>query len=99
MCQRRLIGPVQIFDDQQARPLSARMLEYPGGHPLPTQTAGAAVHRFVDTPQFWRLRQIEHVVKEDRVVARYQIGRQRRGGDRTALPRCRSSAQGQADCP
>ena len=59
------------------------MLEYPGGHPLPTQTAGAAVHRFVDTPQFWRLRQIEHVVKEDRVVARYQIGRQRRGGDRT----------------
>ena len=63
--QRRLIGPMQVFDDQQTRLLSARPLEYPGEYPVLPPAAGGAVHRLVETPQLVRLRQIEHIVKEN----------------------------------
>jgi hypothetical protein len=63
--QRRLIGPMQVFDDQQKRLLSARPLEYPGEYPVLPPAAGGAVHRLVETPQLVRLRQIEHIVKEN----------------------------------
>jgi hypothetical protein len=71
--QRQLIGPMQVFDDQQTRLLPARPLEYPGEHPVLPPIAGGSVHRLVETPQLGRLRQIEHIVEENRVVARHQI--------------------------
>ena len=59
-----LIGPMEVFDDQQTRLSLARPLEYPGEYPVLPPAAGGAVHRLVETPQLGRLGQIEHIVKE-----------------------------------
>ena len=62
---------MQVFDDQQARALPALAIEYAGDQVKLTPTAHARIHCLVNRSQLARLRQVQQVIEENRVVGRH----------------------------
>jgi hypothetical protein len=65
MVQGHLIGPMEILDCQEAWLSDACSFhQFAKKRALATVPRGG-VHRVIDTPQFWRLRQIQQVIEKN----------------------------------
>jgi len=67
--QRQLVRPVQVFNDEQSRLQAARPVSKPEERALLTLDAHRVVHRVIGSALFRRLRKIEEIVQEHRILA------------------------------
>ena len=73
MSQRRPVRPVEVLDQEEARPGLARPLDQPRQDPPPAVRPGGVVHGVVEGAQVRRLGQLEQVVQEHRVLGAERV--------------------------